>query len=82
MGIRTIIIDINISPKRKCRTKRKMFIRNKADNASILKHLDNFKNEYRVLRDNMKKKKKKKNAVYLIKTDLEATLRLIQVANM
>ena len=26
--------------------------------------------------------KKKKNAVYLIKTDLEATLRLIQVANM
>ena len=29
-----------------------------------------------------KKKKTKKNAVYLINTDLEATLRLIQVANM
>ena len=38
----TIVIDINISPKRKCRPKRKMFLRNKADNASILKHLDNF----------------------------------------
>ena len=35
----TILIDINTSPKRK------MFIRNKADNASILKHLDNFKDE-------------------------------------
>ena len=41
----TIVIDINISPKRKCRPKRKMFLRNKADNASILRHLDNFKHE-------------------------------------
>ena len=41
----TILIDINISPKRKCRHKRNFFIRNKADNASILKHLDNFKDE-------------------------------------
>ena len=42
----TILIDINISPKRKCRPKRKIFIRHKADNASILKHFDNFKDEY------------------------------------
>ena len=41
-----ILIDINSSPKRKCRPKRKLFIRHKADNASILKHLDNFKDEY------------------------------------
>ena len=32
----TILIDINISPKRKCRPKRKIFIRNKADNAETL----------------------------------------------
>ena len=49
----SIVIDINILPKRKCRPKRKMFLRNKADNASILKHLDNFKHEYSVLNDNM-----------------------------
>ena len=30
----TILIDINISPKRKCRPKRNIFIRNKADNIS------------------------------------------------
>ena len=49
----TIVIDINISPKRKSRPKRKLFIRNKADNASILKHLYNFKDEYYILSDNM-----------------------------
>ena len=48
----TILIDINSSPKRKCRPKRNIFIRNKADNASILKHLDNFKDEYFMLNDN------------------------------
>ena len=48
----TILIDINISPKRKCRPKRKFFIRKKSDNASILKHLDNFKDEYFMLNDN------------------------------
>ena len=42
----TILTDINISPKRK------IFIRNKADNASILKHLDKFKDEYVMLNDN------------------------------
>ena len=45
----TILIDINISPRRKCRPKRNIFIRNKADNASILKHLDN---SYFILNDN------------------------------
>ena len=30
-----------------------MFLRNKADNASILKHLDNFTHEYSVLNENM-----------------------------
>ena len=49
----TIVIDINISPKRKCRHKRKIFLRNKADNASILKHLDNFTHEYSVLNENI-----------------------------
>ncbi len=49
----TVLIDINISPKRKCRPKRKLFIRHKADNASILKHLDNFKDEYFMLSENM-----------------------------
>ena len=44
---------INISPKPKCRSKRNIFIRNKADNASILKHLDNFKDECFILNDNM-----------------------------
>ena len=48
----TILIDINISPKRKCRPKRNIVIRNKADNASILKHLDKFKDEYFMLNDN------------------------------
>ena len=47
----TILIDINISPKRKCHPKLKIFIRNKADNASILKHLYNFKDEYFMLND-------------------------------
>ena len=45
----TILIDINISPKRKCRPKRNIFIRNKADNASIMKHLNTFNDEYFML---------------------------------
>ena len=49
----TILLYINISPKRRCRPKHKMCIRNKAENASILKHLDNFKDEYRMLNDTM-----------------------------
>ena len=48
----TILIDINISPKRKCPLNAIFFIRNKADNASILKHLDNCKDEYFMLNDN------------------------------
>ena len=40
-------------PKRKCRPKRNLFIINKAHNASILKHLDKFTDEYRMLNDNM-----------------------------
>ena len=48
----TILIDINITPKRKWRPKRNIFIRNKADNAGILKHLATFKDEYFMLNDN------------------------------
>ena len=46
----TILIDITVSPKRKCPPKLKLLIRNKADNDSILKHLDTFKDEYFMLK--------------------------------
>ncbi|KAK2174199.1 hypothetical protein NP493_818g02043 [Ridgeia piscesae] len=49
----TIIIDVNISPKRKHRPKRKMFIRNKADHLNIQKSLDDFTHEYFSLNQNM-----------------------------
>ena len=42
----TVIIDVNISPKRKHRPKRNIFIRNKADHLNIHKSLDDFTHEY------------------------------------
>ena len=49
----TVIIDVNISPKRKHRPKRKKFIRNKADHSNIQKYLDDFTHEYFSLNQNM-----------------------------
>ena len=49
----TVIIDVNISPKRKHRPKRKIFIRNKADHPNIEKSLDDFTHEYFSLNQNM-----------------------------
>ncbi len=49
----TVIIDVNISPKRKHRPKRKVFIRNKADNINIQKSLENFTHEYFSQNQNM-----------------------------
>ena len=49
----TIFMYINISTKRKCHHKRKNCIKNKADNASILNHLDNIEDEYFMLIHNM-----------------------------
>ena len=70
----TIVIDINISPKRKCRPKRKMFIRSNADNASILKHLDNFNDKYRVLNDNMTVNPYSADFFYFVHFDISCCL--------
>ena len=49
----TVIMDVNISPKRKHRPKRKHFIRNKIDHLNIQKSFDNFTHEYFFLQQNM-----------------------------
>ena len=48
----TILIDITFHPNANAALNANFFIRNKSDNASILKHLDNFKDEYFMLNDN------------------------------
>ena len=49
----TVIIDVNISPKRKHRLKRNIFISIKADHPNIQKSLDDFTHEYFSLNQNM-----------------------------
>ena len=49
----TVIIDVNISPKRKHHPKRTIIIRNKADHPNIQKSLDDFTHEYFSLNQNM-----------------------------